>query len=46
VCAIINNGRSLSVIYSLSPFFSFLQAKGSFRTAIVVILVDVEDLLV
>jgi hypothetical protein len=38
--------RDLTIVHPLGPCLSFLQAKGSFGTTVVVILVDVEDFLV
>jgi hypothetical protein len=42
----INFCRDLTIVHPLGPCLSFLQAKGSFGTTVVVILVDVEDFLV
>jgi hypothetical protein len=39
-------GELLTFVHSFGPCLSFLQAKGSFGTTVVVILVDVEDFLV
>jgi hypothetical protein len=36
---------TLTLTRLFRPLFSFLQAQGSFGTAIVVVLVDMEDLL-
>lgn len=37
---------ALTLLHSILPVFSLLQAKGSLSTPVVVILVDVENLLI